>query len=200
MTAPTTEQPPAPRPCRHLQLNLKLLDTGHVQLTTPQARTFQATPRSPDQMWSAVRDAIRAATEAGQAVWSGGDPELAEGPRPTRPAVPREGVSWSKTAAARPDVAPTEEWIPLPDGSWLCPPTPAHPDGRRYTSPRVLGPVIARRERLGLPTTFEAAARHADSLVDSAAARTERFWERVESAGQPSRWHRSDRRNRQVAS
>lgn len=185
---------------RHLQLNLKLLDNGNVQVTTPQARDYSATPRNPDQLWHAVAGAFRAASAAGEAVWRG---EEAEGPRPTRPAVAREGVSWSKHAAARPDLASTEEWLPLDDGSWLSPASAGFPNGRRYRNPRVINPVIARRAALGLPTTWEAQVEHVRQVEQAAAEVDEarRFWDRVEAAdGSVSRWHTSDGRNRAAAS
>ncbi|MDN5918684.1 MAG: hypothetical protein L0I76_26910, partial [Pseudonocardia sp.] len=94
---------------------------------------------------------------------------------------PREGINWSKTAAARPDVVHPAEWLPLPDGAWLS------PGGKRYRAASVIGPVIARRAALGLPTTYQGAA--------ACAAEGEVFFDRVADVIGESRWHTTDRRN-----
>ncbi|MDN5919000.1 MAG: hypothetical protein L0I76_28555, partial [Pseudonocardia sp.] len=74
------------------------------------------------------------------------------------------------------------------------------PSGRRYRSPRIIGPVVTRRAALGLPTTYETAVMRAVE-VDRAAAEAEdvgRFWARLEAVEPESRWHRD--KQRQAAS
>lgn len=202
MTAASAPHRPG---ARHIQLNLKTLDSGQVRVSTPQARGWATVARGPDQLWHAVRAAFAQASLAGHAAWTGtgyGPDELTAADDPTEPAPrrpprvePREGVSWARNAAARPDVADPAEWLPLPDGAWLS------PSGRRYRSARIIGPVIARRAALGLPTTYEAAVARAVQ-IDRAAAEAheaERFWARLEAVEPESRWHR-DQQRQQAAS
>lgn len=182
----------APRQgARHIQLNLKRMDSGQVRVSTPQARGWATVARGPDQLWHAVVAAFAQASIAGHAAWlsepyghdertAADDPD--EPPRRRAPQTGlREGISWARDAAARPDVADPAEWTPLPDGTWLS------PGGKRYRAASVLQPVIARRAALGLPTTFEGAA--------ACAADADRFWARVADAPAASRWHTTDHRN-----
>ena len=64
MTAPAAPHRPG---ARHIQLNLKTLDSGQVRVSTPQARGWATVARGPDQLWHAVRAAFAQASIAGQA-------------------------------------------------------------------------------------------------------------------------------------
>lgn len=171
---------------RHLQLNVKILESGAIILSTPQVREWTRLAQGPDQLWHALQLAMARARLAGHATWC-------EPPAPVVPAAVERNpdVGWSKRAAARPDVTDTAEWTPLPDGTWLS------PGGKRYRSQRILQPIIARRAALGLPTSYEAAAERFRQVEAAAAEVPEarRFWERVESCDPESRWHTTDRRN-----
>lgn len=174
----------APRQgARHIQLNLKRMDSGQVRVSTPQARGWATVARGPDQLWRAVAAAFTQASLAGHAAWLGDTSADPDEParRRTRQGGLREGISWARNAAARPDVADPAEWTPLPDGAWLS------PGGKRYRAASVINPVIMRRAALGLPTTFEGAA--------ACAADADRFWSRVADAPPSSRWHTTDHRN-----
>lgn len=200
MTAPTAPHAGA----RHIQLNLKRLDSGQVRVSTPQARGWATVARGPDQLWHALQAAFAQASLAGQAAWTGqgyGHDERTDPDDPTEPARrphpvrtgPRSGISWARDAAARPDVADPADWLPLSDGTWLS------PAGKRYRAPRIIGPVIARRAALGLPTTYETAVARAVAVEQAAAEAEEarRFWARIEAVEgeHASRWHTGDKRN-----
>lgn len=202
---------PAPAPTgvlRHLQLHVKILDSGALVVSTPQARERADTVRGPEQLWSAVHMAMARARMAGHQTWAwpAGDDDATAGRAPGpgdrrrgRRHEPRlrEGVSWSKNAAARPDVTDTAEWTPLPDGSWLS------PAGKRYRSQRVVCGIVARRAALGLPICYEsavAAAFQADQAGGEGPSQVDRLINRVAAAATTDkRWHTNDRRNPEVA-
>ena len=172
---------------RHLQLHVKILDSGALVVSTPQARERADTVRGPEQLWSAVQMAMVRARMAGHAQW------CQPAPQEQVPRL-REGVSWSKHAAARPDVTDTAAWTPLPDGSWLS------PGGKRYRSMRLIAGIVARRERLGLPTSYEAevaAAVERDQAGQQVGGVSEvdRLFDRIAAATPDTRWHEKDRRN-----
>lgn len=201
-TAAPQHRPAGPR---HIQLNLKRLDSGQVRVSTPQARGWATVARGPDQLWHALQAAFAQAGLAGQAAWAGqgyGHDERTDPDDPTEPAPrrqpahtgPKHGISWSRDAAARPDVADPADWLPLPDGAWLS------PAGKRYRAPRIVNPVIARRAALGLPITYEAAVARARELDESGDGEPEeamRFWARMQTmeGEHVSRWHTGDKRN-----
>lgn len=148
---------------RYIDLRLQRLDDGRIRVSTPQARGHAAIARGPDQLWNAVVEAFREATIAGYAMWHGVRYDLDELTDPTdpteptrrRPYTPRETqgdcseVSYAQGGVVRPDQAHPQDWSPNPDGSWTS------PKGRVYRSPGHIGPLLIRRARMGLPTTYD---------------------------------------------
>lgn len=169
---PQAAQPQAARGPRHMQVNLQRLDDGRLRLSTPQARGAAYCARGPMQVWNALAALYRDAASAGAAAWRGERTELDwltaedDPTEPSRRNLPAPGeiaavraVSYSYRSVVRPDQADPATWEPLEpqqrDGREVRP--WRSPNGRTWTSEKVLRPLIAKRELLGLPTTWEEA-------------------------------------------
>lgn len=166
--SPGSAAPNPGRFVRHLELRVERLDgvnDGKLRVSSPQARGWAATVRGPDQLWHAVERAIVEATVAGYAHWKGArydHDELTAHDDPTEPgrapvlgldvevdAANRRVPSYATGAVSRPDTHDPADWHPNPDGSWLS------PRGKRWRGDsKYVRNVIAKRRRLGLPTSY----------------------------------------------
>lgn len=167
--APGAPEPAGGRFVRHLEIRVERLDgpnAGKLRVSSPQARGWAVTVRGPDQLWHAVSQAITEATIAGYARWQGArydQDELTAHDDPTEPtrapvlgldedvdAARRRVASYASGAVSRPDVADPADWRPNPDGTWSSPRS-----ARRWRADsKYVRRVIAKRRRLGLPTTY----------------------------------------------
>lgn len=159
-----TRRSARPAGVRHFRLHVEVLDDGRVRLSSPEARGFAVVARGPLQVWSALGQVRNEATVAGYATWRGvrydldelTDPADPTEPKRRRPHTRREAagdcseVSYAQGGVVRPDQAHPAEWKPNRDGSWTS------PGGRRYSDPGYIGPLVIKRARMGLPTTYEA--------------------------------------------
>lgn len=170
MRVPTTTggrlhgPPPIRHQPRRINIVVDSVPGGKLRVSTPQARGWAVVVRGPDQLARAVGQAFTEAAVASYAKWHAQRydlDKLTSPDDPTEPAVTgarggsvtgrrpvtSEQISYGRRRAVRPDQAHPGHWTPLADGAWQS------PAGRRYTSERIVGPLVAARIRLGLPIT-----------------------------------------------
>lgn len=139
-----------------IALQVDAMPSGGYRIQTPQARGWAVVAHTPHQLAAALSQAFLEAQVAAYARWRGerydlddltepmaGDP-LAPARAHPRPPTNTRPVGWGRNQQ-RPDVAPLEQWVRLPDGMWQS------PAGRRYRSDSMMvSRVRARRRAAGL--------------------------------------------------
>lgn len=156
---------PGPGPLRHqprrITLTVDALPDGRLRVSTSGARGWAAVARGPHQLAHAVGRAFTEEAVAAYSAWRRQRYDLdtlTERDDPTEPPrreigrprpVDGSRVSYGKDRVVRPDQASPEDWTPNRDGSWRS------PNGKRFTSPKYVGPLVRRRRELGLSTSYE---------------------------------------------
>lgn len=148
---------PVPHQVREVTLRVESLPSGRLRVSTPAARGWAMVVTSRAQLTQAVQAAFNEAQCAAYATWRGerydlddltepmaDDPMAPPRPKGGRP-VNTGTKGWGRNQQ-RPDMAPPEEWVKLPDGRWQS------PSGKRWGPDTLMSQrVIARRKHFGLP-------------------------------------------------